>query len=65
MLYACQAFFKEHPNYLLNDIHITGESCAGNYIPAASERVHQGNKEKKDLHLNLKVQKGSIYLLNT
>lgn len=49
-----QAFFKEHPNYLVNDFYIIGESYAGHYIPAAAERVHRGNKGKEGLHLNLK-----------
>lgn len=49
-----QAFFKEHPNYLANDFYITGESYAGHYIPAATERVHRGNKQNESLHINLK-----------
>lgn len=49
-----QAFFKEHPQYLKNDFYITGESYAGHYIPAFAARVHQGNKDKQGLHINLK-----------
>lgn len=49
-----QAFFKEHPQYTDNDFYITGESYAGHYIPAFAARVHQGNKNKEGLHINLK-----------
>ncbi|XP_020583403.1 serine carboxypeptidase-like 49 isoform X2 [Phalaenopsis equestris] len=49
-----QAFFQEHSGYLKNELYIIGESYAGHYIPAATERVHRGNREKHGLHLNLK-----------
>ncbi|KAI0531464.1 hypothetical protein KFK09_001019 [Dendrobium nobile] len=49
-----QAFFQEHSGYLKNELYITGESYAGHYVPAVTERVHRGNKEKHGLHLNLK-----------
>ncbi|KAL5717012.1 Protein cbp3 [Ranunculus cassubicifolius] len=49
-----QAFFKEHPEYAKNEFYITGESYAGHYIPAFAARVHQGNKAKEGLHINLK-----------
>ncbi|EOY34479.1 Serine carboxypeptidase-like 48 [Theobroma cacao] len=49
-----QAFFKEHPQYVKNDFYITGESYAGHYIPAFAARVHQGNKAKEGIHVNLK-----------
>ncbi|KAL1542696.1 Serine carboxypeptidase-like 48 [Salvia divinorum] len=49
-----QAFFKEHPQFQKNDFYITGESYAGHYIPAFAARVHQGNKAKQGLHINLK-----------
>ncbi|KAL0369612.1 UNVERIFIED_CONTAM: Serine carboxypeptidase 3 [Sesamum angustifolium] len=49
-----QAFFKEHPQYAKNDFYITGESYAGHYIPAFAARVHQGNKNRGGLHINLK-----------
>ncbi|KAL5763956.1 hypothetical protein ACOSQ2_016550 [Xanthoceras sorbifolium] len=49
-----QAFFKEHPQYAKNDFYITGESYAGHYIPAFAARVHQGNKAKEGIHINLK-----------
>ncbi|KAK1308379.1 Serine carboxypeptidase 3 [Acorus calamus] len=49
-----QAFFKEHPQFTKNDFYITGESYAGHYIPAFASRVHQGNKAKDGIHINLK-----------
>nr|XP_043633918.1 serine carboxypeptidase-like [Erigeron canadensis] len=49
-----QAFFKEHPQFAKNDFFITGESYAGHYIPAFAARVHQGNKAKEGIHINLK-----------
>ncbi|KAL2331997.1 hypothetical protein Fmac_019578 [Flemingia macrophylla] len=49
-----QAFFKEHPQFTKNDFFITGESYAGHYIPALASRVHQGNKAKEGIHINLK-----------
>ncbi|KAL2525887.1 Serine carboxypeptidase-like 49 [Abeliophyllum distichum] len=48
------AFFKEHPDLATNDFYITGESYAGHYIPAFAARVHQGNKAKEGIHINLK-----------
>ncbi|KAJ4979617.1 hypothetical protein NE237_010397 [Protea cynaroides] len=48
------AFFAEHPEYAENDFYITGESYAGHYIPAFAARVHQGNKAKEGIHINLK-----------
>ncbi|KAL3530509.1 hypothetical protein ACH5RR_009831 [Cinchona calisaya] len=49
-----QAFFKQHPQYAKNDFYITGESYAGHYIPALASRVHQGNKNKEGILINLK-----------
>ncbi|MCL7028626.1 hypothetical protein MKW94_000722 [Papaver nudicaule] len=49
-----QAFFQKHPQFVNNDFFITGESYAGHYIPAFAARVHQGNKAKEGIHLNLK-----------
>lgn len=49
-----QAFFAEHSEYAENDFYITGESYAGHYIPAFASRVHQGNKDKEGIHINLK-----------
>ncbi|KAJ0726389.1 putative carboxypeptidase C [Helianthus annuus] len=49
-----QAFFAEHPELVDNDFYITGESYAGHYIPAFAARVHQGNKAKEGIHINLK-----------
>ncbi|GAV66471.1 Peptidase_S10 domain-containing protein [Cephalotus follicularis] len=49
-----QAFFAQHPQFAKNDFYITGESYAGHYIPAFASRVHQGNKAKEGIHINLK-----------
>ncbi|KAM3374212.1 serine carboxypeptidase-like [Capsicum galapagoense] len=49
-----QVFFKAHPQYAKNDFYITGESYAGHYIPAFASRVHQGNKNKEGIYVNLK-----------
>nr|XP_004240167.1 serine carboxypeptidase-like [Solanum lycopersicum] len=49
-----QAFFNAHPEYVNSDFYITGESYAGHYIPAFASRVHQGNKKKEGIHINLK-----------
>ncbi|XP_063949828.1 serine carboxypeptidase-like isoform X2 [Daucus carota subsp. sativus] len=49
-----QEFFKAHPNYTNNEFFITGESYAGHYIPAFASRVHQGNKDKEGIPINLK-----------
>ncbi|KAG7556158.1 Peptidase S10 serine carboxypeptidase [Arabidopsis suecica] len=49
-----QAFFKEHPNLAKNDLYITGESYAGHYIPALAWRVHNENKKKEGVSINLK-----------
>ncbi|WOL09852.1 hypothetical protein Cni_G18605 [Canna indica] len=49
-----QAFFAEHSELAKNDFYITGESYAGHYIPAFASRVHQGNKNKEGIHINLK-----------
>ncbi|CAA0815034.1 Serine carboxypeptidase-like 48 [Striga hermonthica] len=49
-----QAFFKAHSELIGNDFYITGESYAGHYIPAFAVRVHQGNKNKEGIHINLK-----------
>ncbi|XP_010031406.2 serine carboxypeptidase-like [Eucalyptus grandis] len=49
-----QAFFAAHPQLAKNDFYITGESYAGHYIPAFAARVHQGNKAKDGIQINLK-----------
>ncbi|XP_061359434.1 serine carboxypeptidase-like [Gastrolobium bilobum] len=49
-----QAFFKQYPKFAKNDFYITGESYAGHYIPALASRVHQANKEKQGIYINLK-----------
>ncbi|XP_004506097.1 serine carboxypeptidase-like [Cicer arietinum] len=49
-----QEFFKQHPDFVKNDFYITGESYAGQYIPALASRVRQGNKDSEGIHINLK-----------
>ncbi|KAI3705480.1 hypothetical protein L1987_75718 [Smallanthus sonchifolius] len=49
-----QEFFKLHPDYVKNDLYITGESYGGHYIPAFAARINQGNKKKDGIHINLK-----------
>uniref|UniRef100_A0A2C9V350 Carboxypeptidase n=1 Tax=Manihot esculenta TaxID=3983 RepID=A0A2C9V350_MANES len=49
-----QAFFNKHPQFVKNDFYITGESYAGHYIPAFATRIHQGNKNKEGIQINLK-----------
>nr|XP_027191076.1 serine carboxypeptidase-like 48 [Cicer arietinum] len=49
-----QAFFKQHSNFVKNDFYIIGESYAGHFVPALASRVHQGNKNKEGININLK-----------
>ncbi|XP_074366644.1 serine carboxypeptidase-like 48 isoform X2 [Apium graveolens] len=48
-----QEFYKAHPGYIENEFYITGESYAGHYIPALASRVHQGNKNREGIQINL------------
>ncbi|KAK6941538.1 Peptidase S10, serine carboxypeptidase [Dillenia turbinata] len=48
------AFFAERPQFVENDFYIIGESYSGHYILAFAARVHQGNKAKEGIHINLK-----------
>ncbi|KAI5054830.1 hypothetical protein GOP47_0029975 [Adiantum capillus-veneris] len=49
-----QAFFEAHPEFAKNDFFVTGESYAGHYVPAVTSRIHNGNKKKEGLPINLK-----------
>ncbi|CAM6021973.1 unnamed protein product [Sphagnum balticum] len=49
-----QAFFKAHPEFAKNDFFVTGESYAGHYVPAVTGRLHQAQKKKEGLPINLK-----------
>ncbi|VFQ77808.1 unnamed protein product [Cuscuta campestris] len=54
-LYAfLQEFLKAHPEFVKNEFYITGESYAGHYIPALASRIHQANKMKRGIRINLK-----------
>ena len=44
MLDFLQEFMAAHPEVAKNDFYITGESYAGHYVPAVSQRVWQHNK---------------------
>lgn len=40
-----QGFYKKHPNLLKSDLYITGESYAGHYIPAISNKIVSENQQ--------------------
>ncbi|KAJ3032097.1 hypothetical protein HDV00_007984 [Rhizophlyctis rosea] len=50
-----QLFFKSYPKYSALDLHITGESYAGHYVPAIGKAILNGNNyvEKKSGALDL------------
>eukprot|EP00249_Psilotum_nudum_P018317 c26745_g1_i1 orf=515-2047(-) len=49
-----QAFFEAHPEFIRNEFYVTGESYAGHYVPAVTSRIHQGNKAREGISINLK-----------
>lgn len=49
-----QAFFSMYPEYQQNAFFIFGESYAGHYVPAISERILHGNKKRGNIDINFK-----------
>eukprot|EP00892_Ulva_mutabilis_P009376 jgi/Ulvmu1/6810/UM031_0013.1 len=54
MLDFLQEFMAAHPEVADNDFYVTGESYAGHYVPAVSQRVWQYNKGHSGQAINLK-----------
>jgi len=42
-----QGFFKQYPQYQGLDFYVTGESYAGHYVPAVSNRIFNANLNKE------------------
>eukprot|EP00475_Leptophrys_vorax_P039790 TRINITY_DN724_c0_g1_i1.p1 TRINITY_DN724_c0_g1~~TRINITY_DN724_c0_g1_i1.p1 ORF type:complete len:440 (+),score=121.76 TRINITY_DN724_c0_g1_i1:226-1545(+) len=42
-----QGFFAKHPQYKGHDFFVTGESYAGHYVPAVSNRIFNANKKNE------------------
>jgi carboxypeptidase C (cathepsin A) len=55
LLWVAQAFFAAHREYAKNDFFVTGESYGGHYVPAVTARLHEANKKRGGLPINLKV----------
>lgn len=55
-IFASQAFFVAHPEFAKNDLFVMGESYGSYYVPAVSARLHQANKLRQGLPINLKVR---------
>lgn len=49
-----QKWFAQYPQYSNLPFYITGESYAGHYVPAISNRVVVGNQQGQGTHINLK-----------
>ncbi|KAL0488287.1 serine carboxypeptidase [Acrasis kona] len=53
-LYQCLVgFFKLHPEYSKSKMILSGESYAGKYIPALTQRILAANKDPKQVHIDL------------
>ena len=56
MIFSSQEFFVVHPEFAKNDLFVMGESFGSHYVPAVSARLHQANKLRQGLPINLKVR---------
>jgi len=61
ILLQLQEFFKAHRNFVKNDFYIFGESYAGHYVPALASQINRANKQKRGIHINLKVVQNVLY----
>lgn len=49
-----QAFYEEMPQFKKNAFFVTGESYAGHYVPAVSNRIFMGNQNKEGFIIPLR-----------
>lgn len=49
-----QGFYQQFPQYRMLDFFVTGESYAGHYVPALSNRIFRGNKAGDGIQIPLK-----------
>lgn len=56
LYFGSQEFFVAHPEFAKNDLFVMGESYGSHYVPAVSARLHQANKLRQGLPINLKVR---------
>lgn len=47
-------WFAGFPEFQQNEFYVSGESYAGHYVPAITERVHDGNMKGESPKINLK-----------
>jgi cathepsin A (carboxypeptidase C) len=55
-----QLFFQTYPKYSNLDLHITGESYAGHYVPAIGKAIAEGNNYLKHDLASLKLKSLAI-----